>query len=755
MLTFAMDEYGLFEKSYDRTKVSPFIGGVLYDDNGEDKDSANERERIVLFYERILESIKQTTRNCPPLKFPRALHVDGKGNDYVVALFKKRFKTSIGEFLVRGTYQGEELLRSKRRGKYYIYANVRSSRGMSGLLGENTSILLKDDYGSNLYYHMVTETIDRVFFHNPKIPCLERININIATRCSPDFPMDSIEADQYRKLGYTERRSLKPNNVYFLTATPDMYRSIFSQKMLESGKHSTEIENFEVVPINYKENKNMEFLYLADSICSVLGRGINNKTDKESIQIIKKIANQINNKGNNIVFSYDAVDYYYKRAWMNYEENNYYDALSTVYDTKNIDNELVAFYMDNWFIQVENHIVTKPKREGLSYAIKKLNDQMRTNKVDQNRALYIFKVLEKAVSNYNTSCIGNIGEEYWFYDAGVSIYCHLGDVQKAIRCYNLCKKYAHLVGIEQYFVTLNKMVVLMLDSFERKKAERIALEGVECQEMLFEIKTTLPVYSDISIAQSVSLGKALSQLAQVYAFNRDEKCISIFRKAMGNFEPDSANFRITQSYLLQYYIDTNNKEQYEREAIIYFGGHEKPEDQLDYILREAFKRDPIFNYKYALYVYVRAIYTFYMDSVSETLAMKLYNIETELQNAEKIEVDVLNRTFKKLTGHPTELIFKYVALILHNIDKENEANEVMNRINHRIAQAGPTVEAISKYAFIEYNEISSAEENENSVRDLYCYLADNFPHALKKVENTNNYSVQRSKLREFFAFMYR
>ncbi len=60
-----------------------------------------------------------------------------------------------------------------------------------------------------------------------------------------------------------------------------------------------------------------------------------------------------------------------------------------------------------------------------------------------------------------------------------------------------------------------------------------------------------------------------------------------------------------------------------------------------------------------------------------------------------------------------------------------------------------------KYAFIEYDEISSTVENKKRVNDLYRYIEDSFPHALKRIENTNEYSVRRNKLREFFTFMYR
>ena len=77
-----------------------------------------------------------------------------------------------------------------------------------------------------------------------------------------------------------------------------------------------------------------------------------------------------------------------------------------------------------------------------------------------------------------------------------------------------------------------------------------------------------------------AMGKAHSQRGQVYAFKRERRAEVEFRAALVHFEEASANYKITQSYLFQYYLDTGNKEAYLGEAERYFGGKTKVIDQI-------------------------------------------------------------------------------------------------------------------------------------------------------------------------------
>lgn len=55
---------------------------------------------------------------------------------------------------------------------------------MTRLLSQNANILAKDDYASNLYFHMADELISRLIFNNPLIDDIQEISLDIATRRS-------------------------------------------------------------------------------------------------------------------------------------------------------------------------------------------------------------------------------------------------------------------------------------------------------------------------------------------------------------------------------------------------------------------------------------------------------------------------------------------------------------------------------------------------------------------------------------------
>lgn len=88
----------------------------------------------------------------------------------------------------------------------------------------------------------------------------------------------------------------------------------------------------------------------------------------------------------------------------------------------------------------------------------------------------------------------------------------------------------------------------------------------------FKKKLELPGVGDNGFE---AMGKAHSQRGQVYAFKREQCAEAEFRAALVHFEEASANYKITQSYLLQYYLDTGNKEAYLEEAEGYFGRKNK------------------------------------------------------------------------------------------------------------------------------------------------------------------------------------
>ena len=735
MITIALDEYGRFEGLKRGNNGTPFVAGFLFDDCGNRVEA--EKERIRVYFNTIIDEINNeinSETNRIKLKYPQALHLNANGNNrYEVGLFKTRMGETIAEFIEYGTYHKKRLLKDVRKGQYYIFANIRSDGGREELLKDNTSILLKDDFGSNLYFHMSTEIVSRVLFHNPIISNIKEVAINLATRSTEDISSLSERANEYKKLGYEAKESKKvKGEVYFNSATSDMYRASLSQSLLESGKLSLKLRRFKIWSISYKYPEDMEFLYLADSICSVLAQGSGRNSEGKIVETIRNTADRINPKVTNLVFTYGKTDIMYKKAWQFFEAADYYESLSIAYDIKKQQDDISSYYARTWIPVLERSVSEKADAYSFIIASKKLQANLKTNSVDQDKTLYIFKQLEKVVSLIGEEVLSktNPQELYDLYDSGITVYTHIGDSGKASECYEKCRQHAKNVDIDRYLVSLNKITVMYLDGFEWKKAKETAEEGVECQKLLMELKNSLPIYDQSEGNSSVGLGKALSQLGQVYAFERNDEAVATFKHALKCFQPASPDYKITQSYLLHHYLDMGKTEDYEREATNYFNGAEKIRDRFKFILEEAFKRDPAINYKYALYVFVRGLSYMEADTISDLLAEKLYKIDETLKKAEAKMRPKTKTTFEKLTGHPSEIVFKYIALILDKKGRKAEAKNMLEEIDERVHFSGVTVDLIKEYAKAEFYRMTGDINGEKSamhgintiIREHFGYL---------------------------------
>ena len=273
--------------------------------------------------------------------------------------------------------------------------------------------------------------------------------------------------------------------------------------------------------------------------------------------------------------------------------------------------------------------------------------------------------------------------------------------------------------MDDYLSTRNKLVVFCCDYFEVDRAEELSDENIVYQELLTELKNELK-FPGVSAIGFESMGKAHSQRGQVYAFKRDSRAEEEFRAALEHFEEGSANYKITQSYLLQYYLDSKNAESYLVEAERYFGGKTKLVDQLKYIIDEGSKNDPLINMKYALYIYVRALYVFRLSELTEKVWSELQNVEAKFGKK-------IHRKEWALTGHPSEIIFKYMRLIsLSRNEKELEV-EYARKMSECLDYRGTTENVVLKFGEIEVmNETGDIERRDALSLELCGELTNNY-----------------------------
>lgn len=764
MLTYALDEYGDFEGvKDDRNPV--FIAGLIYDDAGSD-DTRTERKRIRAYYEAVITDASDKADNGFSFRYPDALHSnrDRDRNSNVVAYVKEQVRSTLPEYIQKGTYQGKKLYYpnrggkmsafDERKGEYHLFAILKSDAGLEKLLSENAGILAKDDYASNLYFHMADELISRLIFYNPVIEKIETVSLDIATRSSGDIDGQSQLAMEYKRLGYKANLSDPddPDNskVYFSLTNADTYRSVIAEEIIDAWKPNIKIEEFNVRSIAYrKDAKNMEFLYMADSICSILGYDIRGKSADEALPVITRKTGEISGREDDLIFGYDEIDRIYAKAWAKYKEGDLYKALSITFDASQKTGVFADFYEKRWFRRLEEKIQRNKDISDFNMAVRKLNETLNNNTLDQEKSFYILNVLEKIADRLGSELHSPEARKilYTLNDIGVTAYCHIGDSKNAERYLEKCKECAGLVSLEDYLSTRNKMVVYCCDNFEPERAAELADENITYQELLSDLRKGMENLGVPCDAEE-ALGKACSQRAQVYAFMREKRAEAEFRKALGYFETDSSNYKITQSYLLHFYLDAGEREAYLAEAESYFGGNRGLSQQLKYMIEEGARQDPLINVKYALYVWVRGLYEFRREEMTEALWTKLERIES-------IFGKKIGKKDWELTGHPAELIFKYMRLLAIAGGDFNAEKLYAKRMKECLLYHGATEDAIRMFGEIECAEAKGDRETVEKLSiETAAFLREKFA-AFHDQEPIKDGEICLQWLRERISFMYR
>ena len=134
-------------------------------------------------------------------------------------------------------------------------------------------------------------------------------------------------------------------------------------------------------------------------------------------------------------------------------------------------------------------------------------------------------------------------------------------------------------------------------------------------------------------------------------------------------------------------------------------------EQFNYIAKEGSKeKNAKFSMKYALYVYVKALYVFYLDEIPVKLLNKLKNIEKAL-------CDVSKKVEKQINGHPWELIYKYIALIMKNRELVIENDQYCERLEIMFSGA----EGLIKDIYTEsINQIRTVSLYKEKYTYMYC-----------------------------------
>lgn len=753
MITIALDEQGDFE-GIKEEHAPVFIGGILYDDKGDEGDYANEGRRI--------EGYLRAVCNSTGAVYPRDLHVyadaNGRKNNGKVALVKQKLTATLGEFLQKGTFESRKVLDGTREipdrlGRYHIFCMLKSEEGKRALLGDQVSELVKDNYASNLYIHMAEDVISTILFHNPILDQVEEIRLDIATRrvvLEKDKVADLNErVSAYQKLGYRldDEHSTAQSKVFLIT-NPDVYRTAMEREMMNAEKSAIRIDRIGVKSIYYdKPNKRMVFLYLADIICSILGYMPEGESSSQWMWSFKEIADELTGEDQNLLFAYDIADNFFKRAWQKLEEKDYYKALSIAYDGMKLETPFAGYYEKNWYPKLLQQLEKEKDISAYTLALRKLQESILNNNLNQDKVLYILKGLELLEPNISFESKEDKAVLYELYDTAVAAYCHVGDSRKALDYFHKCEEYARFIGIERYLGTRNQVAVLLNDSFRPDKALEIAKDNFSYHELIAAMKQE--IFQEEKSAGYLEHAKTLSQLGQAYAFMGNCQGESCFLQALEELEKGSPNYLITLSYLLHYYIQMREREKYLEWSKEYFGGNTSPDKQLKYLIKEGMElQNARFTLKYALYVYVKGIYTFRLEEISDSLLDKLSDIENTMEKQGA-------KALKQMNGHPWELICKYLALIMVQKGSVKNAEKYWSMGEQLIENKGPALEAIILFGKAEYAQLTNQwKERDTYTHELWQLLQEKM--GTFAPDETEPEADERYKeLERRFQYMYR
>lgn len=753
MITISLDEFGEFEKEDNKPL---FVAGLIFDDQEESGavqvEEWTERERVRAYYRKVIEDAGEG------FSYPQDLHSNGdtERDRNVIGPVKTKVAKTLPEFIAKGTYDGKPLTNENgnrirdRKGKYHLFVMLKSDDGKKRLLAQNANMLAKDDWAANRYFHMASSVVNRIIFHNPlyapgRTPA---INIDIATRSTGNVSeLDNELVEEFKKQAYRASEIENSNYKFYSIMNADIYRTLIAQEMINSGNVSVKIDKLYVKSIQYDPDKQMmEFLYLSDSICSILGYKLNGNSADDWLEQIARRTDEINPENENLIFGYDEIDNSFSNAWSCYERKNLFDALSITYDAKITKGKFAEHYRDTWFPYLEDRVRETITPEYFNKSVNELSALLTINNLDQEKLLYLMQqfelMVDKVADKYRSTDMRS-ATLYKLYDAGVSAFCHVGNAAKALEYYEKCKKYAFYVGVDAYLNTNNKLVVCLEDSFGWDKGVEIANENVSIQQLASEMKREVLKKGDESVF--LDEAKAISQLARILASKREADAEIYFKDALNKLEKGSANYKITQSYLLHFYADMNMKEEYDAELVDYFDGKNTINQRLRYITSSDEDVHSAFSNEYAIYVLVRGLFYFHQDEIDDALWEKLCEMDATLTK----------KNGKEPSGHPWEITYKYLEMLAIKRKDDNARKLFAQLKRDRLSYRGEIIEALEMFGDAEVADYENQKDLRDSItKDLASFMKDNFT-ALDNKTFSDNGEERYQELQKYFTFMYR
>ncbi|NLK27310.1 MAG: hypothetical protein GX306_03060 [Clostridiales bacterium] len=671
MITICLDEYGVFEE--DSALQDKFVGGIIY--QGEDVEA--ERCRLRNLFEKVCRDKNGV--------FPRDLHYTYNGsNRQQVQAIKYTLKRHWKKFF------------QEAKGEYRIFCLLDSKAGRS-LYSKNTH-LLNDKSGSMMYEHMATEVLENIILYNPLLND-HRIRLEAATRIAKVAIDDYDNIREYEELGYRSKQLQPGEDQYTYFVTDDKtYRTALSY-MVRNSEEILDIRECHVDSINYRDPEEMEFLYLADCICSEIGACIRNKNIETAFYDLQDWSKEVT--GNPAyLWAYDDVEDDYRRLFNAWRAQDLYRYFSLAYDFRKETetSKLYRYYEEYWLLAMEESLVHKVLKNQeqinlIGNGLSKLSASIFVNNFDENKAYAILQDFLKLGRNINNKDIINK-----ISSVGIAINNHLGKYHESLELYQSFLESYNDSGIHSFLEVNNRIAVTYSNVFQFDRSLRIAEENVHAwmklKEAEIQIAQKHPLGQNIQI-KNLNLGRSYSSCGQYKAFLRRKDALGDFEAALlefakvdenGKIIERNPNYYISLSYLLHYAIDQKDYNLYKKYAAEYFGGTLDPKDQFQSILNMDHHK---IDRNFAFFVYIKALWYFYKDSMDTEFVLQIAKMDYE---EEGFITD----------GHPWELIGKYLAKLAFAAGDFELSDTIIQNIGIKMVLSDELMKGIYLYTKLDY-----------------------------------------------------
>ena len=312
------------------------------------------------------------------------------------------------------------------------------------------------------------------------------------------------------------------------------------------------------------------------------------------------------------------------------------------------------------------------KFDGRSFSasVAALSGSLYQREPNVEKCLFIFELLWKMKKKFQAQMWS--GDWISLIKSGIACYNHVGQSRKAYALFEELEGMKQQIHVLEYLSIRNRAAVFLADSYRYEEACEMMKKNVAQLEKIKDTYKKAAQDLEMEAAdccQVTDLARSYSALGQYMTFLRlwdSENDILLqgdpeaaFLKAIQEFGQQTINQNITYSHLLHYAIqrkDEKGKQIFEKYRKAYFGREGNIFEQIDETLEK-------WEFKYELYVLLKAIYTYYIEEVNEEFAEKIYGMLT-------------NRKLLNCKEHPIELIYRYMGLILYEYNKKKGTSPV-------------------------------------------------------------------------------